>query len=132
MHRSAAAAATTAAAVVSTLALALPAAAGAGSVRLQQFVSTGGSVQVSVVVRKPASFSVLLRTRTSGRTQLVLTGTRAPKGGPLVDTATGACEGAAGSYYCKASFEPLPPGTYTFRVLRRSGFGTHVELTVAW
>jgi hypothetical protein len=126
------AATATAIAVVSALAFILPAAASAGSVRLEQFVTTGSSVQVSVVVRKAASFSLLLRTRTAGRTQLVLLGKRAPKGGPLIDTATTACDGAAGSFYCKGSFEPLPPGTYTFRVVRRSGFGTHVELTVSW
>ena len=89
-------------------------------------------MQVSVVVRKAASFSVLLRTRTIGRTQLFLIGTHAPKGGPLLDTATTRCDGAAGSYYCKGSFEPLPAGTYTFRVVRPSGFGTHIELTVRW
>ena len=127
MRRSAAAAV-----AVSCLALALPGAASAGSVHLEQFVTTGGSVQASVVVRKAASFSVLLRTRTIGRTQLVLLGTHAPKGGPLIDTATAACDGAAGSFYCKGSFEPLPPGTYTFRVRRPSGFGTHIELTVTW
>ena len=118
--------------VVSALALVLPGAASAGSVHLEQFVTTGNSVQVSVVVRKSASFSVLLRTRTIGRTQLVLIGKHAPTGGPLIDTATTHCDGAAGSFYCKGSFEPLPPGTYTFRVLRRSGFGTHIELTVSW
>ena len=121
-----------AAVVVTALALALPGAASAGSVHLEQFVTTGKSVQVSVVVRKPASFSVLLRTRSIGRTQLFLIGTHAPKGGPLIDTATTRCDGAAGSFYCKGSFEPLPPGTYTFRVARRSGFGTHIELTVTW
>ena len=118
--------------VVSSLVLAAPGAASAGSVHLEQFVSTGGRVQVSVVVRKAASFSVLLRTRTAGRTQLFVIGKKAPKGGPLVDTATTPCDGAAGSYYCKGSFEPLPAGTYTFRVARPSGFGTHVELTVTW
>jgi hypothetical protein len=128
MRRPAAAAA----AAVSALALGLPGAASAGSVHLEQFVTTGKSVQVSVVVRKAASFSVLLRTRTVGRTQLLLVGTHAPKGGPLLDTATTRCDGAAGSFYCKGSFEPLPPGVYTFRVVRRSGFGTHVELTVGW
>ena len=121
-----------AAALVSALALALPAAASAGSVHLEQFVTTGKSVQVSVVVRKPASFSVLLRTRTIGRTQLFLIGRHAPTGGPLIDTATTRCDGAAGSYYCKGSFEPLPPGVYTFRVARPTGFGTHIELTVRW
>jgi len=119
-------------AVASVVALALPAVASAGTVHLEQFVTTGGSVQVSVVVRKSASFSVLLRTRTIGRTQLVLLGKHAPRGGPLLDTATTHCDGAAGSYYCKGSYEPLPPGTYTFRVRRPSGFGTHVELTVRW
>jgi hypothetical protein len=118
--------------VVSALALAAPGAASAGSVHLEQFVSTGGTVQVSVVVRKAASFSVLLRTRTVGRTQLFLIGKRAPKGGPLLDTATTHCDGAAGSSYCKGSFEPLPAGTYTVRVVRPSGFGTHIELTVRW
>ena len=73
--------------VVSALALVLPGAASAGSVHLEQFVTTGNSVQVSVVVRKSASFSVLLRTRTIGRTQLVLIGKHAPTGGPLIDTA---------------------------------------------
>jgi len=118
--------------VVSALALAVPGVARAGSVQLEQFVSTGGTVQVSVVVRKAASFSVLLRTRTIGRTQLFLIGKHAPRGGPLLDTATTRCDGAAGSYYCKGSFEPLPAGTYTFRVVRPSGFGTHIELTVRW
>jgi hypothetical protein len=118
--------------VAFALALVLPGAASAGSVHLEQFVTTGKSVQVSVVVRRSASFSVLLRTRTVGRTQLFLIGKHAPKGGPLLDTATTRCDGAAGSFYCKGSFEPLPPGIYTFRVVRPSGFGTHVELTVRW
>ena len=112
--------------------LALPTLGHAGLVHLEQYVGTGSSVQVSVVVRAPASFSVLLRTRTIGRTQLRLLGTHAPKGGPLLDTKTTACDGAAGSYYCQASLEPLPPGSYTFRIVRRSGFSTTVELTVRW
>ncbi len=120
------------AALTCACAFALPALGRAGSVHLEQYVATGSSVQVSVVVRRPASFSVLLRTRTIGRTQLRLLGAHAPKGGPLIDTKTTACDGAAGSYYCQSSFEPLPPGTYTFRIVRRSGFSTTVELTVRW
>ena len=112
--------------------LALPGMGRAGSVHLEQYVASGSSVQVGVVVRKHASFSVLLRTRTVGRTQLRLLGAHAPKGGPLIDTDTTACEGAAGSWYCKARYEPLPPGTYVFRVIRNSGFGTNIELTVRW
>ena len=112
--------------------LALPGMGLAGSVHLEQYVASGSSVQVGVVVRKHASFSVLLRTRTVGRTQLRLLGTHAPKGGPLIDTSTTRCEGAAGSWYCKARYEPLPPGNYVFRVVRNSGFGTNIELTVSW
>ena len=48
-----------------------------------------------------------------------------------MDTTTYACEGAAGSWYCRGAFEPLPRGTYTFRV-RRDGPAAHVELTVRW
>lgn len=120
------------AALGAVLALVLPSAAAAGSVHLQQHVVSGSSVQVTIVVRKAASFSVLLRTRTQGRTQLMLLGKRAPAGGPLIDTATTACEGSAGSFYCRGSYEPLPPGTYTFRVRRPSRGGTNVELTVRW
>lgn len=100
--------------------------------RLEQFASPRAPAQVTIVVRRPASFSVLLRTRTQGRTQLFLLGHRAPRGGPLIDTATADCEGTAGSFYCRGSYEPLPAGTYTFRVVRRSGSGAHVALTVRW
>jgi hypothetical protein len=120
------------AAIAAAGALVVPAAASAGSVSLEQHVTSGSSVQVTIVVRKPASFSVLLRTRTQGRTQLVLLGKHAPAGGALIDTATAACEGAAGSFYCRGSYEPLPPGTYTFRVVRRSGLGANIGLTVRW
>jgi hypothetical protein len=119
-------------AIAAAFALLLPGTAGAGSVNLQQHVGPKGSTQVTIVVRKAASFSVLLRTRTQGRTQLFLLGKSAPKGGALIDTATTACEGAAGSFYCRGSYEPLPSGTYTFRVVRRSGAGVNVELTVKW
>ena len=119
-------------AIVAAFALLLPGSASAGSVNLQQHVGPSGSAPVTIVVRKAASFSVLLRTRTQGRTQLFLLGKNAPKGGALIDTATTACEGAAGSFYCRGSYEPLPAGTYTFRVLRKSGAGVNVELTVKW
>lgn len=113
-------------------ALALPAAAGAGSIHLEQRVLTRSNVQVSIVVRGAASFHVLMRTRTSGRTQLFLIGKHAPRGGPLMDTRTMQCDGAAGSYYCSGAYEPLPAGTYTFRVVRKSGPATPIELTVTW
>ncbi len=49
-----------------------------------------------------------------------------------MDTQTTRCDGAAGSFYCSWSVEKLPPGVYTFRVVRRSGFSTNIELTVRW
>jgi hypothetical protein len=103
-----------------------------GSVHLEQFVSAQAATRVTIVVRRPASFSVLLRTRTQGRTQLFLVGKDAPAGGALIDSARSTCEGAAGSSYCRGSYEPLPAGTYTFRVVRRTGPGANIELTVRW
>jgi hypothetical protein len=75
---------------------------------------------------------VQLRTSTQGRTRLFLLGRNAPGGGALLDTATTACEGAAGSFYCNGAYEPLPRGTYTFRIVRVSGRATPVTLTVRW
>ena len=67
--------------------------------------------------------------------RLYLLGAHAPKGGPLIDTKTYDCDGAAGSWYCKGSYEPLPRGTYTFRVVFASSAPTNpggLELTVNW
>ena len=119
-------------AIAVAAALVFPIAAGAGSVHLEQHILSGSNVHVAIVVRKPASFHVLLRTRTTGRTQLFLIGKNAPSGGPLMDTSTMHCDGAAGSYYCSGSFEALPPGNYTFKVVRKSGPATTIELTVSW
>jgi len=94
-----------------------------------------GSRQVSVTVKKPAAFRILMRTSTQGRTRLYLLGAHAPRGGPLVDTKTYRCDGAAGSWYCKGSYEALPAGTYTFRVVFTSSVPTNpggLELTVNW
>ena len=121
-------------AFVALAAFAFPAVAGAGKVYLDYSVPKVGSTQVTINVRKPAAFKVLLRTSTQGRTKLFLLGKHAPKGGALIDTKTYACEGAAGSFYCKGSYESLPAGTYTFKVVH-SGTGpqsVHIELTVRW
>ena len=128
---------------VATLALGLflPAvAAGATSAKVyfEDTIPSGNSTAVSVTTQKPAAFRVLLRVPTAGRAKLFLLGKSAPKGGPLIDTKTYACEGAAGSYYCKASYEPLPKGTYTWRLSwvsvtkRGPQMPAHVELTVRW
>jgi hypothetical protein len=100
-------------------------------------IPSGTSSSVTIVTHRPASFHVLLRVPTAGRAKLFLLGKNAPKGGPLIktsNTSPTSCEGAAGSFYCKASFEPLPKGTYTWRI---TWVGTpkapaHVELTVRW
>ena len=106
-------------------------------------VPSGGSSSVTVTTRRAASFRVLLRVPTAGRARLYLLGKHAPKGGPLIHTSntsanSSGCQGAAGSFYCSASYEPLPKGRYTWRVTWVSAPGqgptmpAHVELTVRW
>jgi hypothetical protein len=120
-------------ALVVFAALVLPAAALAnGKVFFEDTIPAGKSSSVTFTVHKAASFRVLLRVPTQGRAKLFLIGKTAPKGGPLIDTKTFACEGAAGSYYCKASYEPLPKGTYTWRISWAGMMPAHVELTVRW
>jgi hypothetical protein len=105
-----------------------------GKVYFQDTIPSGSSSSVTIQTHRKPSFRVLLRAPTTGRAKLFLLGKKAPKGGPLIDTRTFGCEGAAGSFYCKASYEPLPAGKYTWRI---AWTGTpkapaHVELTVRW
>ena len=104
----------------------------AASVTYNDAVSVGKPVSVTVKTYGPTAFKVLLHVQTQGRTQLFLTGKNAPKGGALIDTKTYACEGAAGSFYCKASYEALPAGTYIWRIVRVSGPKESTTLTVRW
>ena len=112
--------------------------AGPSELYFEDTIPSGKSTAVSVTTQKPAAFRVLLRVPTAGRAKLFLIGRHAPKGGPLIDTKTYACDGAAGSYYCKGSYEPLPKGTYTWRLTwtsitkRGPKMPAHVELTVRW
>jgi hypothetical protein len=124
---------------VASIALLVPAAALAKSqVFFEDTIPNGSSSSVRITTHKATSFRVLLRVPTAGRAKLFLTGKHAPKGGPLIDTKTYACQGAAGSFYCKAAYEPLPKGTYTWRVtwvsIAQAGpkMPAHVELTVRW
>jgi hypothetical protein len=125
-----------AAIVALVLAAALPAAAGAAKVFYEDTLPKTGVGQVTVTTQRAASFRVLLRVPTQGRARLYLLGAKAPKGGPLIDTKTtsegGPCEGAAGSFYCRGSYEPLPRGTYTWRIVWNGPVKAHVELTVRW
>ena len=104
----------------------------AADVTYNDSVRVGKPVSITVRTYRPTAFKVLLRVQTQGRTQLFLTGKNAPKGGALIDTKTYACEGAAGSYYCKASYDALPAGTYTWRIVRVSGPKEVTTLTVRW
>jgi hypothetical protein len=114
-------------------ALAVPVAAlAASSLTYSDTAVKGQPVPVTITTHRAASFNVLLRVSTQGRTQLFLTGKHAPKGGALIDTKTTQCDGAAGSFYCKASYEPLPAGTYTWKIVRVSGPKEPVTLTVKW
>ena len=120
------------ASVTVAAALVVPAAAIAASVAYNDTVVKGKPVSVTITTHRAASFHVLLRVSTQGRTQLFLTGKHAPKGGALVDTKTYACEGAAGSFYCKAAYEPLPAGTYVWKIVRVAGAKEPVTLTLKW
>jgi len=113
-------------------ALIAPAGAIAASVTYTDTVVKGKPVSVTVTTHRAVSFRVLLRVSTQGRTRLFLTGKHAPKGGALIDTKTYACEGAAGSFYCRAVYEPLPAGTYTWRIVRVAGAKEPVTLTLKW
>ena len=126
------------------IALLVPAAALAKSqVFFEDTVPSGASSSVTITTHKAASFRVRLRVPTAGRAKLFLLGKHAPKGGPLIHTSntsanSSGCQGAAGSFYCTASYEPLPKGTYTWRVTwvstAQAGpkMPAHVELTVRW
>jgi hypothetical protein len=115
-------------------ALVIPSAAGAGKVILQETMPKVSSTEVSVTIRKAAGFRIVMRTSTQGRTRLYLLGKHAPKGGALVDTKTYACGRAGGSFVCQGAYEPLPRGTYTFRVVYAGPTPqpASLELTVRW
>ena len=100
-------------------------ASGPAKVYFEDTVPSGSSSSVTIQTHRAAAFKVLLRVPTAGRAKLFLLGKTAPKGGALIDTKTYACDGAAGSFYCKGSYEPLPKGTYTWRI-------TWVSIGEAW
>ena len=118
-------------------ALAVAAGPGPAKVFFEDTLPRTSSSSVRITTHRPASFRVLLRVPTAGHAKLFLTGKHAPKGGgPLIATSNtapnAACEGAAGSFYCRGSYEPLPAGTYTWRITWSGSQRAHVELTVRW
>ena len=126
--------------LAATVAVAVPATAAtaAGKLYFEDTVPSATSSTVTVQTHRAAAFRVLLRVPTAGRAKLFLTGKHAPTSGALIDTKTYACDGAAGSYYCKGSYQPLPKGNYTWRIswvsTQQVGpkMPAHVELTVRW
>ena len=69
-------------AFVALAAVAFPAVAGAGKVYLEDSMPKVSSTQVTIKVRKPAAFKVLMRTSTQGRTKLFLLGDARAEGRP--------------------------------------------------
>ena len=127
------AAAVAAALIVPAVALAV----GPAKVYFEDTIPSGSSSSVTIVTHRPAAFRVLLRVPTAGHAKLYLLGKHAPKGGPLIttsNTSPTSCDGAAGSFYCKGSYEALPKGTYTWRIawVGKPRKPAHVELTVRW
>jgi hypothetical protein len=107
--------------------------AGAKTVRLDVPDGTTAAFSVTVDPATAPSFRVRLRTPTSSRARLFLSGRTAPRSTePLIDTRTAGCQGAAGSRYCEASYERLPRGRYTWTVRVRAPFAGSVTLTVRW
>ncbi len=117
-------------------ALVIPASAPAlakGKVVFEDTVPAGKSSSVTITTHRTASFRVLLRVPTQGRAELVLVGKALLENGRLrIEVKKYACAGAAGSAYCRGAYEPLPKGTYTWRVRWLGKQPAHFELTVRW
>lgn len=107
-------------------------AAPAARISFADVVRPGKSLSLSLTTREATAFRVVLRVPTQGRAQLFLSGRRAPRGGLLIDTKTYGCEGAAGTFSCSAAYEPLPKGTYRWRVRWLGATPARIELTVRW
>jgi len=112
--------------------LALPSQASAGSITYRDRVPAGEARSVSLAVRSATAFEVVLQVPRTGRTQLFLSGAKAPRGGPLIDTRSYRCPRAGPRRTCRAAYESLPAGTYVFRVRRVSGETGPVSLTIRW
>jgi hypothetical protein len=107
-------------------------AAAASKLVFEDKIKAGTASSVSVTTTRAAAFRVTLKAPTALRTRLFLSGKSAPRGGALIDTKTTACEGAAGSFICRSSLEPLHKGTYKFRILVSGSGAANVALTVRW
>jgi hypothetical protein len=87
----------------------------------------------SVTTKYSPSFHLVLRIRNDG-TRAILSYRKSTwrRSQPLIDTKTYGCDGAAGSSYCEASYEPLPKGTYVFTIHKTGKRPTHIDVTLDW
>jgi hypothetical protein len=110
-----------------------PTALAKGELVFEDTVPAGKSSSVTITTHRAASFRVVLRVPTHGRAELVLVGrTELRKGRFAIDVKRYACEGAAGSAYCRGAYKAVPKGTYTWRVRWLGKRPAHFELTVRW
>jgi hypothetical protein len=87
----------------------------------------------SVTSKRPPAFHVVLRIRNDGtRAILSYRKTTWRKNPVLIDTKTYGCDGAAGSSYCEARYEPVPKGKYVFTVRKLGRRPTHIDVTLNW
>jgi hypothetical protein len=119
------------AAVAAAISVSSAGAAPAAKISFADVVQPGKSLTLTLTTQQATAFRVVLRAPTQGRAQLFLAGRRAPRG-VLIDTRRYACEGAARTSYCTASYEPLPKGTYRWRVRWLGARPAPIELTVRW
>ena len=104
-----------------------------GNLVFEDTVPAGKSSSVTITTHATASFRVVLQVPTQGRAELVLVGrTELEKGRFTIDVKSYACEGAAGSAYCRGAYKALPKGTYTWRVRWLGKRPAHFVLTVRW
>jgi hypothetical protein len=109
-----------------------PALAAGGRLAFADDVPPNKWTSVEIRTSEPATFRVVLRVPIAGRAQLFLTGKGARRGGPLIDTITSNCEGAAGSFTCRATYAAVRPGKYRWRLRWIGRRPAHVELGVRW
>jgi len=87
---------------------------------------------VTVTTRKPA-FGVTLRVGPGVVAQLYLKGKHAPKSSaPLIDTADGGCPTLGDEVVCRGSYEKLPAGRYTWKLVTTATAPAHVRLKIHW
>ena len=120
------------AALAAAISVSAAGAAPAAKISFADVVRPGKSLNLSLTTHEATAFRVVLRVPKQGRAQLFLTGPRAPRGGPLIDTKTYRCEGAAGTFYCRAAYEALPKGAFRWRVRWLGARPAPIELTVRW